>query len=516
MVHTLTGKDLTIDELAGIVRGERVALSSAALGRVRRSKKFLDAEARSRIIYGVNTGFGPMASVLVGTDDLAALQRNLVRSHACGAGEPVKDEQVLAAMAVRLNTLLRGDSGVSVELLQLLAKLINARFAPLIPEHGGVGASGDLIQLSHIALGLIGEGDATLRGKRMGASEALHKLNLKPRVLQQKEGLALINGTSFMAGAAALAAYEARHILSVAIRSSALALEAAGAFDDALAPYLHDARPHPGQGEIAKLLRALTAGSKLLQSRRAFERSQKPQMQTVELERKAQDVYSLRCAPQILGPMLETLRDVESTITIEMNSATDNPLIDERGGEVLHGGNFHGEYVAAAMDRLKLAFAKLSVLCERRLNFFLHDKVNGAFPPFLNLETPGLTLGLQGLQFVATSTTALNQSLAYPHSLHSLPSNADNQDVVSMGADAALLAARVVENTALVAAIELAALSQAFATLKSRSNASPEGKNLVRAIRNNLPVVREDRPLWRDLQTLATAVRHGEMGKNLL
>ncbi len=511
MVHTLTGKNLTIAALNAIARGAKVKISQAALRRAGRSKEFLDREARKRIIYGVNTGFGPMASRLIGKDDLGALQYNLVRSHACGAGEPVADEYVLAAMVVRLNTLLRGDSGVTASLLHLLAKLINARFAPVVPEHGGVGASGDLIQLSHIALGLIGEGEVRLRGRRMSAKRALQKLNLKPHRLGQKEGLALINGTSFMAGVAALVAHEGRQILAIAVRASALALEAVGAFDDSLAPYLHAARPHPGQGEVARLLRALTKGSKLLRPRQAFEHSQALEEGTVDLERKAQDVYSLRCAPQILGPMLETLRMVEHTIEVEINSATDNPLIDAGAGRVLHGGNFHGEYIAAAMDNLKLSLAKLSVLCERRLNFFLHDKVNGIFPPFLNTGTPGLTLGLQGLQFVATSTAAQNQTLAYPHSLHSIPSNADNQDVVSMGADAALFAACTAANTALVVAIELAALSQAFAITKGERRASPQGRGLIGAIRNRVKTVAEDRPLWRDMQNLAGAVRRGEV-----
>ncbi len=516
MAYTLTGKDLTIGQIAAIARGARVQLSSGALARAKRSKTFLDAEAGKRIIYGVNTGFGPMASVLIGKDDLAALQHNLVRSHACGAGKPVPEEYVLAAMAVRLNTLLRGDSGVSPALLKLLAQLINARFAPVVPEHGGVGASGDLIQLAHIALGIIGEGEVYLRGVRMPASAAFKKLHLKPHVLEQKEGLALINGTSFMTGVGALVAHEASHILGTVVRSSALALEAAGAFDDALSPYLHAARPHQGQGEVAKLLRSLTAQTKLLRSRRTFERSRALETQTVALGHAAQDVYSLRCSPQILGPILETLRNTERVLTVEMNAATDNPLIDVAGKNILHGGNFHGEYVAAAMDMLKLSLAKLSVLCERRLNYFLHDNINGMYPPFLNLGTPGLTLGLQGLQFVATSTTALNQTLAYPHSLHSIPSNADNQDVVSMGADAALLCGKVAANTAIVAAIELAALSQTFAITGAERSASGQGRVLLRAVRGTVRPVREDRPLYADIQKLAEAVRLGELGEPLL
>lgn len=511
MVHTLTGKDLSIEQLVAIADGAGVALDPAAVRRAARSKAFLERESKKRVIYGVNTGFGPMASTLIGKDDLEALQYNLVRSHACGVGAPVEERYVIAAMAVRLNTLLRGDSGVSEALLRLLAKLIAARFAPVVPEHGGVGASGDLIQLSHIALALIGEGEVFLRGVRMPAAAAFKKLRLSAHVLEQKEGLALINGTSFMTAVAALTAYEARHIVHLAVRSSALALEVAEAFDDCLAPALHAARPHTGQQEVASALRKLTKGSSLLRSRRLFERAYALGARTSQLERAAQDVYSLRCAPQILGPIVETLRDTERTVVVEMNSATDNPLIDSQSGEVLHGGNFHGEYSAVAMDNLKRALTKLSMLCERRLNFFLHEKINGLFPPFLNLDTPGLTLGLQGLQFVATSTAAANQSLAYPHSLHSIPSNADNQDVVSMGADAALMCAKVAANSAIVAAIELMALSQAAESRGTLRGVSAEGKRLLRAVRRIAAPVFSDRPLSAETQNLAGAVCRGEM-----
>lgn len=510
----LTGKDLSIGQVAAVAAGERVALDPAALARAKRSHRLLQQAAKQRIIYGVNTGFGPMADRLVGAGELAELQQNLVRSHACGAGPLVSDEYVFAAMVVRLNTLLRGDSGVSTSLLRLLAACINARLAPAIPERGGVGASGDLIQLSHIALALIGEGSVSLRGRPMSAAAAFKRLKLRPHVLGPKEGLALINGTSFMTGVAALALCEAEAVVGAALRASALALEAAGAFSDALAPALHAARPHLGQQQVAKELRRLTAGSKLLTTRAVFERRRAPGARTEGLERVAQDVYSLRCVPQLLGPVLETLQEARRMLAIELNSATDNPLVGPKG-EMLHGGNFHGEYVAGAMDTLKRAMVKVSMLCERRLNYFLHEKLNGQYPPFLNLGTPGLTLGLQGLQFVATSTAALNQTLGYPASLHSVPSNADNQDLVSMGADAALLCAKVVRNAALVAAIELAALSQALAISARESAASKQGRALLRQIRGVVKPVRVDRPLSGDIQKLAAALSRGEFSLSL-
>lgn len=511
MVRTLTGKSLTVQDVVAIGQGGNIALSSAALSRAKRSKRFLDSVVGSRVMYGVTTGFGPMASRLVGQGDVATLQRNLIVSHACGAGEPLPDEYVLGSMAVRLNTLLRGDSGVSIELLERIARLINARFAPIVPEHGGVGASGDLTQLAHIALGIIGEGDVRLKGERMSAKDALAKLKLGPHVLQAKEGLALINGTSCMAAIGAYTLIKAQYLFSAEVKASTLALEASKAFSDSLSPFLHVTRPHPGQGAVAAAMRALLRGSKLLSSRKEFEHSKAPGKHTVLMRRSAQDVYSIRCSPQILGPILETLRHVEKTLTIELNSATDNPIIDARNKEALHGGNFHGEYVAAAMDTLKRSIIKLSMLSERRLNYFLHDTLSG-YAPFLNMGTPGLTLGLQGLQFTATSTVAHNQSLGYPHSLHSIPSNADNQDIVSMGADAALIAKRVIDNSSIVVAIELAALSQAMALQKGEQRASAQAKKLLKRIRSNFPLVLRDRSLEQDIRTLASAVSRGEFG----
>lgn len=502
----LSGRTLTPEQVAAVAAGERVALAPAALARVRRSHALLLRAAKERVVYGVNTGFGPMADRLIGGEDLETLQRNLILSHACGAGEPVPEREVAAAMVVRLNTLLRGDSGVSPELLALLAALINARVTPVIPERGGVGASGDLIQLAHIALSLIGEGEVVLRGARMSTKRALKQLRLKPHVLRPKEGLALINGTSFMTGVAALVLLEAEHIMSSALRQSALALEVCRAYEDCLDPYLHAARPHPGQVAAARALRTLVRGGALTP------RTAVTGAAGARLARTVQDPYSLRCAPQVLGPALETLARVRATVGVELNAATDNPLVAP-DGRLLHGGNFHGEYIAHAMDTLKASLAKVSILCERRLNFLLHERLNAMFPPFLNLGTPGLTLGLQGLQFVATSTAALNQTLGYPHALHSTPTNADNQDIVSMGADAARLCMQVAHNASGVCAAELVALSHAAVFTKPASRA---GSGLVSRIRRTVPLMHEDRPLTSDIRKLAAAVRCGELGPNVV
>lgn len=490
----LTGKTLTPRDVVAASRGLKVTLAPGALARARRSKAALERMANKEAIYGVNTGFGPMASHIIPARDLQALQANLVRSHAAGAGAPVPAEWVRAAMVVRLNTLLKGYSGVSEKLLLRLRDCINADIAPIVPERGGVGASGDLVQLAHIALGLMGEGEVFYKGRRMNADKALRAARIASHTLEVKEGLALINGTSYMTAVACFVATDARRTIGAALRAGALALEAAHAFSDALAPALHAARPHDGQRRVAAVLRSLTAGSKLFRSRAAFMRSHRLSAQIQALDHAAQDVYSLRCIPQIMGPLLETLQETERVLEIELNAATDNPLISAEGA-FLHGGNFHGEYVAAAMDKLKAGLIKLSILSERRLNFFLNESVNKRFAPFLNLGTPGLTLGLQGLQFTATSTVARNQSLAYPHSLHSIPSNADNQDVVSMGADAAHAAAAAGENTRLVLAIECIALGQALECSGEKRLLSPAAKTFLGGIQKACPPVRADRPL---------------------
>jgi len=497
----LDGEHLTIENLVSFVRDDSliVEVSTETLERVSRAHEFLKAESTKRVIYGVNTGFGPMVSRLIGKNQLVDLQYNLVRSHATGIGEPILQAFSLVAMVVRLNTFLQGHSGVSEDLIKQLALFINHRLLPIIPEHGAVGTSGDLTQLAHIAMALIGEGEVFYQGVRQDVAPILKKLKIAPYQLKIKEGLSLINGTSVMAGIAAILVDQAELGLSIATRNGALAMELVGAFKDGIDPNLQFLRPHPGQIKIAELMRKLTQGSRLLRDRADFQFKYKLNGDVQEIKENGQEFYSFRCLPQILGPIYETIEQVKKTVEIEINSVTDNPIVMTERSEFIHGGNFHGDYIASAVDRLKAALVKLTILSERRLNFFLHHKINTLFPPFLNLKQPGLTLGLQGLQFVATSTTAQSQSFAYPHSLHSIPTNGDNQDVVSMGTDAALLTAKVIDNAFVVLMIELVALAQAVDYKGDQKKLSSTALKLYKSFRQQLPVIIEDRVLIKEL-----------------
>lgn len=510
-VVILDGGSLTLGHVKRLVEDSEVEveLSGRQLAACKKSYELVNRERQERITYGVNTGFGPMASYLLGRDQLVELQYNLVRSHAVGMGDPIAEKFVLSAMTVRLNTLLKGYSGVSENLLLKLQQFINLRIIPVIPEHGSVGASGDLVQLAHIALALIGEGEVFYKGKREQTKNVLKKLDIKPHVLEPKEGLSLINGTSAMTGIAACVLNDSEKLINAAVQSGATALEVSNAFDDSISKELHAVRPHVGQNEIAKRLRELIVSSKLLRNREEFSKSAVINGDVYQIPDSVQEVYSLRCIPQILGPVLETWEKVASQVQVEMNSVTDNPIVDFNGDRFLHGGNFHGDYVSTAMDTLKASMVKLSMLSERRINFFLNKNINKTFPPFLNLKKPGLTLALQGLQFVATSTVANNQSLAFPHATHSIPTNGDNQDVVSMGTDSALMAAKVVENTFIVQAIEMVTLTQAMDVKQNFAEFSKPAQRLHEKIRKVFPKIIEDRVIIKQLSTIVDLLKQG-------
>lgn len=492
----LNGTTLTINDLDEILNDPTciIQITPDAKHAVDLSKKFIEQQTEGKIIYGINTGFGPMASHIISAHQQLELQRNLIRSHAVGAGDPIDSRHVLAAMVVRLNTLLRGYSGVSLELTERLQAFINHRIMPIIPEHGAVGTSGDLVQLAHIALAIIGEGEVIYDGERRPTPEVLRELGIPLTYeLNPKEGLALINGTAVMTGIAASLCVDARQLLDHAVKNGAFSLELVHAYDDGISEQLHDLRPHPGQKEVAHKLRSLLKGSDLLKGRSGLHETVKAQDDVLELPQAIQEVYSLRCIPQILGPVHEAVARAVATVEIEINAVTDNPVVDRELGEFLHGGNFHGDYIASTVDQLKAALVKLTMLSERRINFFLNKNVNKFFPPFLNLKKPGLTLGLQGMQFVATSTTAQSQSLAYPHHLHSISTNGDNQDVVSMGTDAALLTAKVIENAYIVLAIERITLAQAADFTQEINKLAPPIRAEYQALRETFPVVIEDR-----------------------
>lgn len=505
----LSGRDLTIDQIEAIVcrAGARVTLADGSLADMRRSHQFLQGRLRQEVIYGVNTGFGPMARHVLGHPQLVELQYNLIRSHAVGIGDPVEPRFVLAAMIARLNALARGTSGVSESLARALERFVNLRIIPVVPEHGAVGASGDLVQLAHIGAAIIGEGDVFYRGRRSRAGAVLRRLGFRPHRLGPKEGLSLINGTSFMTGIAALLCADAGRLVDLATQLGALAMEVVGAFDDGMGAPLSALRPHPGQVAVAARLRALLQSSTRLRDRRATLGRTAVTTEPRDLDAPVQEVYSIRCLPQILGPVYDTVTAVARTVGTELNSVTDNPIVLWKQRRVIHGGNFHGDYIASGMDRLKTAMVKLTMLSERRINFCLSPHVNRLFPPFLNLGTLGLNLGLQGLQFVATSATAQSQTLSFPQHLHSIPCNGDNQDVVSMGTDAALLTHKVIENAFVVAGVEAVVLAQAVDHLGTADGLSESSRRLYQRVRTVCPVIRKDRFMDHQMEAVRRAVR---------
>ncbi len=505
----LTGDNLTIAQVSALIHNQevKVVFDERVKSTVTQSRTFLDKHLESKVIYGVNTGFGPMASHLIGKGNLVELQYNLINSHAVGMGQPVPHSFVLAAMLVRLNTLAKGGSGVSFALLEQLRSAINHRIIPVVPEHGAVGTSGDLVQLAHIALGLIGKGRVWFQHKHMAAQQALSLAHMTPYSLKPKEGLSLINGTSFMSGIAALMCSDVDRLLSLATRTGAWALELIGGFEDGIAQRFHEFRPHAGQIAVARSLRGLIASSRMTKQRQEFQAKHSITEETYLIDEEIQEIYSFRCIPQILGPMLESLVQARSIVETEINSVTDNPIVDVEHEQFWHGGHFHGEYIAMISDQLRANLAKLMMLTERRINFFLNNKINKRFAPFLNRNKPGLTLALQGLQFVATSTTAQGQTLAFPHRVHSIPTNADNQDVVSMGTDFVLMTMKVIENAYILQAIEMITLAQATDLLHVEEWLSTESQQLYTAIRQKMASIIEDRVLVDELPRIVELAR---------
>jgi histidine ammonia-lyase len=505
----ISGQGLCIDDVVTLVTdsNRRVAVSDKSLAAIAEGHSILQEVIPCEIVYGVNTGFGPMASCVLPHAQLVELQYNLVRSHAVGVGDPIESRFVLAAMLVRLNTLAQGASGVSVDLAKALEDLINHRVIPIVPEHGAVGTSGDLVQLAHVALALIGEGNVSFNRREVSAKAALEATGLKPYQLGPKEGLSLINGTSMMTAIAALVCAEARQLVELATLLGALGLEIVRAFDDGISHELHARRPHPGQRHVAARLRNHLDASTLLRDRRKTFAGEAERSAGQQLPECVQEVYSLRCIPQILGPIHDAVERAADVVETELNSVTDNPIVSRDERCFLHGGNFHGDYVATAMDQLKIAIVKLTILSERRVNFYMTHGINRVLPPFLNLRTLGLNLGLQGMQFVATSTTAQSQTFAFPQSIHSIPTNGDNQDVVSMGTDAALLARKVIDNATIVTALEAIAATQAVDCMNLAPELSTSTKRLYDMIRALLPKVTDDRPLSAEIASVIDALK---------
>ncbi|MDR1417102.1 MAG: aromatic amino acid ammonia-lyase [Prevotellaceae bacterium] len=490
----LIKEDFSPEVLARVLlQEESLSLADETSKKISDCYSFLKKFSSDKVIYGINTGFGPMSQYRIDDKSLLALQYNIIRSHSTGAGVPLPDLYVRAAMVARVGTFVQARSGVHIALVELLIELINRGIYPLVPEHGSVGASGDLVQLAHIALALIGEGEVHYRGEWRPAGEVLKENGLRPFQIHLREGLSVTNGTAVMSGIGMINVLYAKRLLEWSVIASVLMNEVAFSYDDLMSQELNHAKRHTGQHDVAAWMRRVAHGSARLPKRENVLYSHAHAAEKV-FTQKIQAYYSLRCVPQVLGPVLDEIRNAEKVVVNEINSACDNPIIDPDSQNVYHGGNFHGDYVSFEMDKLKVAITKLTMLTERQLNYLCHDRINGMLPPFLNLGVLGLNYGLQASQFTATSTTAENQTLCNPMSIHSIPCNNDNQDIVSMGTNSALLTKTVVENAWQVMAIHFMALAQAVDCLKIEEALSPKTRQIYREVREVFPAFTEDAP----------------------
>lgn len=484
-------EDLSLQDFYNVVFNKnKIVLDEHFLKRVEDSFDFLKEFSENKVIYGVNTGFGPMAQYKIDTKDTIQLQYNLIRSHASGTSNPLTEKYVKATMLARLNTLGLGNSGIHSSVVKLMRDLLNQDVIPLIYEHGGVGASGDLVQLAHLALVLIGEGEVFYNGERRVTDDVFKELGLHSIKVKLREGLGLMNGTSVMTGIGIVNTIYAKRLLNWSIKCSSAINEIVEAYDDHLSVELNSSKKHKGQIEVAKLMRKHLSDSSLVRNRDQHLYSGTNTEKV--FKEKVQEYYSLRCVPQILGPVYDTVENVSKTLIEEVNSANDNPIIDVKNKHVYHGGNFHGDYISLEMDKLKLVIAKLSMLAERQLNYLLNSKLNDKLTPFVNLGVLGLNFGMQGAQFTATSTTAENQMLSNPMYIHSIPNNNDNQDIVSMGTNSALITKKVIENTFEVLAIEIITIVQAIELLGFSDKVSVATKKLYDEIRVIVPPFKED------------------------
>jgi histidine ammonia-lyase len=498
----LNGNDLTANQLYTLsLDHTRIGISDPAAEKVKKSYDFLRSVYSGLNLYGINTGLGPMAQVRISDEKLEELQYNLIRSHTSGYPDYLELPFCKAVFVARLNSLLRGHSSVSPELTVHMTTMFNQGIIPCIPLHGGVGASGDLVQLSHLALAIIGEGEVYYQGERMPANRAYSQAGMEPSKLVLREGLALINGTSAMTGTGALNVIYATTALEWMLVFSVMINELMEAFSDHFSEELNAAKQQQGQIRIAALARELLKGSPLIRDRKQHWDKEKSDDFFRE---KVQEYYSIRCIPQILGPVYDTLAFAEKVIEQELNSSSDNPIIDADLESIFHGGNFHGDSISLEMDKIKLVMTRLTMLSERQLNYLLNPRLNGKLPAFINVMTPGLNFGLQGMQFTATSTTAENQTLSTSSYIHSISCNNDNQDIVSMGFNAACLANRVIRNTFEVMAIEAVAVLQAADALGYQEKLSPFARGVYTELRSVFPLITTDRPTSGELAALKT------------
>ena len=496
----------TIEEIEKIIFSNfNVKIAENDRNAVEACYLFLKKFSHDKVIYGINTGFGPMAQWRIDDSHLKELQYNIIRSHSTGAGNPLPTIYVRAAMLARLMTFLQAHSGVNIQVCDLLVDFLNNEIYPVIPEHGSVGASGDLVQLAHLALALIGEGEVFYKGKRRVTNEVFAELGLQPLQMHTREGLAVTNGTAVMTGIGLVNLVLSKRLFDYAVKASVMMNEIVSSYDDFMSETLNGLKLHDGQQRVAAMMREIAVGSKALRNRE--EELYKQRTDNKVFEHKVQPYYSLRCIPQILGPVLDEIRNAEKVLVNEFHSADDNPIVDPVGKTVIHGGNFHGDYISFEMDKLKIAITKLTMLAERQMNYLFHDRINGILPPFVNMGVLGLNYGLQASQFTATSTTAESQTLSNPMYVHSIPNNNDNQDVVSMGTNSALICKHVIENGFQVMSILMMALVQAVDCLKLADRLAPSTRELYDVIRAIVPTFVADAPKYKEIEHIENLLK---------
>ena len=498
-VCIIDGTSLKLKDVVLVARNNcSVKLAEHAIEKIKKSRDYVEHLVNEeRVVYGITTGFGKFSDVSVSKEEAKELQRNLIISHACGVGEHFGADVVRAIMLLRANALAKGFSGVRPETLETLIEMINKNVIPVIPEKGSLGASGDLAPLSHMALTLIGEGEAYYNSVLTDSRKAMDKAGIKPVELTSKEGLALINGTQAMTAVGALTTYDAINLLKLSDISAALTIEALNGITDAFNPALHELRPHPGQVSTAKNLLTLLAGS---------ERT------TKQGEIRVQDAYSLRCIPQVHGASKDAVSYVKDRIEVEINSVTDNPLIFAEAGMAISGGNFHGQPMALSFDFLGIALSEIANIAERRIERLINPQLSGGLPPFL-AEKGGLHSGFMIAQYTAAALVSENKVLAHPASVDSIPSSANQEDHVSMGTIAARKAREIYYNASRVIAIELISAAQAI-----DMNGAYKGKKLgkgteaaYKTIRAALPYLPEDAVMYKLFRQAGSIVDNNEI-----
>lgn len=493
----LNGQSLPLAEIATVALGDAlVQVSPTARPRIVASRKVIEEIiAREAVVYGVNTGFGKLSDVRIPHSELAELQLNLVRSHACGIGNPLSEPEVRAMMLLRANVLALGFSGIRLEIIEMLCEMLNGHVCPVIPEKGSVGASGDLAPLAHLALTLIGEGEAFFQGQRMESHEALRRVKLEPQHLEAKEGLALLNGTQAMHAVGGLALLRAKRLSRVADVSGAMSLEALKGTPAAFDLRLQDARPHPGQKAVAKHLLSILEGSEIRQSH-------------LKNDPRIQDAYSLRCMPQVHGAVRGALSHCEDVLLVESGSATDNPLVFAESGDVISGGNFHGAPLALALDYAAIALTDLMSIGERRIERLVNPDMNEGLPAFL-ARRPGMESGFMIAHVAAAALLNEAKVLAHPSSIDNVPTSGGKEDHVSMGMTGALKFRAIVELAENLLAIELLASAEGL----EHRRPLKAGVGVERAfavLRKIAPPLTQDRSLSGDIARVAKAIRHGD------